>query len=297
MGRTTAFIEPQLPRNKSKRLNHIVRWLQKKTQPTWNQWKSCHWFKWKQDVLNVHFIKWTFCGSPASRCELDLEHMDRADLIPMKNKSMHTICKLKRNKQLPENCVKRRVGVWLQGICRSHVRWDVHPSHFVPKHMASAQILLWESDAFWFLRLLSPHRSTKGHSVPHDHGLPQVPYSAFMDIALPSSSRHYTVSKLLAHCYKKEGERIYVTASLIQRCLFLSRALFYPHKGCFAYQVYQKAAQGSFISCHLGWWCQATLSDPESKYPKKLFREGKGDLEHRHRYLISCVVILPSSPP
>lgn len=43
--------------------------------------------------------------------------------------------------------------------------------------------------------------------------------------------------------------------------------------------------------------CQATTSDPESKYTKRLFQEGKGDLENRHHFLISFSTVLPSSHP
>lgn len=42
-------------------------------------------------------------------------------------------------------------------------------------------------------------------------------------------------------------------------------------------------------------WCQANLSDPDPKYSKRLLQEGEGDLEHRHHYLISSLVILPAS--
>jgi len=73
----------------------------------------------------------------------------------------------------------------------------------------------------------------------------------FTDIAWSYSSRHYTVSMLFAQCHKKQGDGTYVTASWTQRCLFLSRALFYPSKCFLAYQVYQKAAQRSFIPASL----------------------------------------------
>lgn len=41
-------------------------------------------------------------------------------------------------------------------------------------------------------------------------------------------------------------------------------------------------------------WCQANLSDPDPKYSKRLLQEGEGDLEHRHHYLFSSLVILPA---
>jgi len=63
----------------------------------------------------MDFIKQTFCDSPASRSDLDLEYVDRVELIPTKNESMHTICNLEKNSSL-----KTVVGEGLVHDCREY---------------------------------------------------------------------------------------------------------------------------------------------------------------------------------
>lgn len=156
---------------------------------------------------------------------------------------------------------------------------------------------MWESDAFWFLRLLLPHRSTKGHSIPHDHGLPQVPYGycvAFLIHALHS----YHVACPLPQ--KARWQKVCDSITDPEMPLFLQSSLLSIQRLFSISCLLERCPGVIHISKSSGLickWCQVTLSHPESKYLNRLFQEGKGDLEHRHYHLISPVVILPSSSP
>lgn len=136
----------------------------------------------------------------------------------------------------------------------------------------------------WDFCLLPPQRSSKGHSVPHDHGLP---HSTFVDIALQSFH--------VAFPLPQKGRWLNVGDRSLPRDASSSPELSFYCPKVFSISGLSESYPGvTHISKSSGliykWW-QTTLSDPE---PKRLFEEGKRDLEHRHHYLISSVVILLS---
>ena len=105
MGRTTAFTEPQLSITKSITLSGDFGKKLSLHEISGNfntDFNGSRIFQMGISLNGLFVILQT-------RGELDMGHMDRVELIPMKNKSMNTIRNLKRKKQLPEN--RGRIGV------------------------------------------------------------------------------------------------------------------------------------------------------------------------------------------
>lgn len=253
MGRTTAFIEPQPSTNKSKRLNHIVWWLRKKTQPTWNHEKQNH------------------------------EH--NLQFEAEKNSSLKTV-----------------VGQGLVHDCREYPVLTSGKTHFPLTLYLSTWHLLSSHVGVRCLLVPQASSSTQVHQRPQCRSWPwtapgtiqcfygyciafliQALHSFHVACPLPQKARWQNVCDSITD----PEMPLPLQGSLlsIQRLFSISGLL----ESCPGVIHIGKSYR---LICN---WCQATLSDPESKYLKRLFQEGKGDLEHH--YLISSIVILPSSPP